>query len=118
VPPCLNLLTKKAPYKGLGADSEEKHEPATDIDTVAVDSLKALDPNGPIREADIRRAPTELLLEIETPNACPVASLTMKHGLLFSSAIQGGGKRRAVGMGARIGAWALRPVPLANRQRC
>jgi hypothetical protein len=53
-PPCLNLLTKKAPYKGLGADSEEKHEPATDIDTVAVDSLKALDPNGPIREADIR----------------------------------------------------------------
>ena len=27
----LNLLTKKAPYKGLGADSEEKHEPANDI---------------------------------------------------------------------------------------
>ena len=26
----------------------------SDIDTVAVDSLKALDPNGPIREADIR----------------------------------------------------------------
>jgi hypothetical protein len=48
-------LTKKAPYKGLGADSEEKHEPARDIDTVAVDSLKALDPNRPIREADIER---------------------------------------------------------------
>ena len=29
----LNLLTKKAPYKGPGADSEEKHEPAIDIDT-------------------------------------------------------------------------------------
>jgi hypothetical protein len=29
-----------------GADSEEKHQPARDIDTVAVDSLKALDPNG------------------------------------------------------------------------
>ena len=28
-----------------GADSEEKHEPASDIDTVAVDSLKVLDPN-------------------------------------------------------------------------
>jgi hypothetical protein len=39
-------LTKKAPYKGLGADSEEKHEPASDIDTVMVDSLKVLDPNG------------------------------------------------------------------------
>ena len=50
---CLNFLTKKAPYKGLGADSEEKHEPASDIDTVVVDSLKALDPERPIREADI-----------------------------------------------------------------
>jgi len=48
-------LTKKAPYKGLGADSEEKHEPVSDIDTAAVDSLKALDPEWPIREADIDR---------------------------------------------------------------
>ena len=39
--------------EGPGADSEEKHEPATDIDTVVVDSLKALDPQRPIREADI-----------------------------------------------------------------
>jgi hypothetical protein len=37
-----------------GADSEEKREPASDIDTVVVDSLKALDPNRPIREADIQ----------------------------------------------------------------
>jgi hypothetical protein len=41
--------------EGPGADSEEKHEPASDIDTVVVDSLKALDPKRPIREA------TELL---------------------------------------------------------
>src|SRR5262249_24314797 len=33
-----------------GADSEEKHEPVSDIDTVVVDSLKALDPEWPIRE--------------------------------------------------------------------
>jgi hypothetical protein len=46
-------LTKKAPYKGLGADSEEKHEPVSDIDTAVVDSLKALDPEWPIREADM-----------------------------------------------------------------
>jgi hypothetical protein len=26
----------------FGADSEEKHEPASDVDTVVVDSLKAL----------------------------------------------------------------------------
>jgi hypothetical protein len=46
-------LTKKAPYKGLGADSEEKREPVGDIDTAAMDSLKVLDPERPIREADI-----------------------------------------------------------------
>ena len=51
VPPRLRI-----PYwKGLGADSEEKHEPVSDIDTVVVDSLKALDPKRPIREADIPR---------------------------------------------------------------
>src|SRR6266536_1491888 len=41
-----NSLTKKAPYKGLGAESEEKHEPVSDINTGVVDSLKALDPDG------------------------------------------------------------------------
>jgi hypothetical protein len=50
-----NSLTTKAPYKGLGADSEEKREPVSDIDTEAADSLKALDPKRPIREADIGR---------------------------------------------------------------
>ena len=50
----LNLLTKKAPYKGLGADSEEKREPVSDIDTAAADSLKVLDPKRPIREARAR----------------------------------------------------------------
>ena len=45
-------MTKKAPYKGLGADSEEKHEPVSDIDAAEVDSLKVLDPERPIREAD------------------------------------------------------------------
>src|SRR3974390_675083 len=40
-------------WKGPGADSEEKREPASDINIGAVDSLKALDPERPIREADI-----------------------------------------------------------------
>jgi transposase len=40
--------------KGPGADSEEKREPASDINTCAVDSLKVLDPERPIREADIK----------------------------------------------------------------
>jgi hypothetical protein len=48
-------LTKKAPYKGLGADSEEKREPVRDIDTAVVGSLKVLDLKWPIREADMTR---------------------------------------------------------------
>ena len=40
-------------WKGLGAESEEKREPASDIDTEVVDSLKVLDPKRPIREADM-----------------------------------------------------------------
>ena len=39
--------------EGPGADSEEKHEPVSDIDTAAADSLKVLDLKRPIREADI-----------------------------------------------------------------
>ena len=40
-------------WKGPGADSEEKQEPASDINTALADSLKVLDLKGPIREADI-----------------------------------------------------------------
>ena len=45
-----------------GADSEEKHEPVSDIDTTLVDSLKALDLNRPIREADMKRTPAGLAI--------------------------------------------------------
>jgi K+-sensing histidine kinase KdpD len=38
----------------LNADSKEKHEPVSDIDSAAADSLKVLDLKRPIREADIR----------------------------------------------------------------
>ena len=46
-------------WKGPGADSEEKHEPVSDIDTVVLDSLKTLDPDRPIREADIEIRPVD-----------------------------------------------------------
>ena len=52
VPPRLRIPL----WKGLGADSEEKHEPASDIDTAVVDSLKVLDPKRPIREAEVHLA--------------------------------------------------------------
>jgi len=41
-------------WKGLGADSEEKQEPVSDIDTVVVDSLKALAPNGRLEKRTSR----------------------------------------------------------------
>ena len=59
VPPRLRI-----PYwKGLGADSEEKHEPVSDIDTAVVVSLKVLDPKRPIREADMPFAPVNVCFE-------------------------------------------------------
>jgi hypothetical protein len=48
--------------EGPGADSEEKRVLASDLDTVTVDSLKALDlsrpdeRSRPMREADINRS--------------------------------------------------------------
>ena len=44
--------------EGPGADSEEKHEPGSDIDIAAADSLKVLDLKRPIREADIDGQPS------------------------------------------------------------
>ena len=38
-----------------------EREPVSDIDIAVVDSLKALDPNRPIREADIQMAPINWL---------------------------------------------------------
>ena len=52
-----HLVLESHDGRAAGADSEEKHEPVSDIDTVVVDSLKALDPEWPIREADIPGGP-------------------------------------------------------------
>jgi len=49
--------------EGPGVDSEEKHEPVSDIDIAVVDSLKALDPKWPIREADIFKRGTNVCSE-------------------------------------------------------
>jgi len=49
-------------WKGLSADSEEKREPVSDINTAMVGSLKVLDPKRPIREADVVRSIQSLKL--------------------------------------------------------
>ena len=51
--------------EGLSADSEEKREPASDIDAVVVDSLKALDPERPIREEKRTYRPSIILLNAD-----------------------------------------------------
>ena len=48
---------------------------ASDVDTVAVDSLKALDPNRPIREADNLRCGNERRYSI-TSSACALLTVT------------------------------------------
>jgi len=45
-------LVFETKWKGLGAESGEKREPAGNIDIAVVVSLKVLDPDRPIREAD------------------------------------------------------------------
>lgn len=39
--------------RAVSADSEEKREPVSDIQTAEMESLKVLDPERPIREADM-----------------------------------------------------------------
>jgi hypothetical protein len=48
-----HLVFESHDGRALCVDSVEKHEPASDVDTAVVDSLKALDANRPIREADL-----------------------------------------------------------------
>jgi hypothetical protein len=55
--------------EGPGADSEEKHEPVSDIDIAVVDSLKCLTPNGRLEKRQTRSA---LLLK---STSCPRRSL-------------------------------------------
>jgi hypothetical protein len=58
-----HLVFESHDGRALGAESEEKREPVSDIDTGVVDSLKALDPERPIREADV------------DPRSCDVAKV-------------------------------------------
>ena len=60
--------------EGPGADSEEKHEPVSDIGTaVVVVGLKALDPEWPIREAN---EPTATFVSHKS-SACPYLHLPL-----------------------------------------
>src|SRR5262249_49694436 len=91
---CLDLPTARPPKRSFhlafeshdgrayGADSGEKHEPASDIDAAVVDGLKALDPSWPIREAD----------------SCTAAKIT-----LFKQLVGAAGQRQRDGDAERLG---------------
>src|SRR5262249_41542653 len=65
VPPYLRIPR----WKGPSADSEEKREPASDIDTAQVNSLKVLDPEWPIREANMKRLAKPLATSVRVMRA-------------------------------------------------
>ena len=49
-----HLVFESARWKGLGAESEEKREPVSDIDTGVVVSLKVLDTDGRLEKRTTR----------------------------------------------------------------
>jgi hypothetical protein len=57
--------------EGPGADSEEKHEPASDINTVVVDSLKRLTRNGRLEKRTLVGDLRVRGLEHDPEKACP-----------------------------------------------
>src|SRR6478735_3218040 len=81
VPPRLRIPC----WKGLGADSEEKREPASDIDTVVVDSLKALDPKWPIREAGVNATTDALITDRENTDAARFGRGSSRAAMLTPS---------------------------------
>ena len=59
-----------------------RHCGVSDIDTVVVDSLKALDPEWPIREADIVREAAALVDAADLP----LAGIHHEVGIIFADA--------------------------------
>ena len=90
--------------EGPGADSEEKHEPVSDIDTVVVVvGLKALDPEWPIREAIGKMASNPSPMNLRTSPPCFTIAGTWqsKYRLSISTRVCGG-RRSARRVNPRI----------------
>ena len=68
-----HLVLESHNGRAPSAESEEKHEPVSDIDTAVVDSLKALDLERPIREAD-KRERNWIVCFVPLADSCTAAS--------------------------------------------
>jgi hypothetical protein len=76
----------RIPYwNGLGADSEEKREPVSDIDTAVVDSLKVLDLKWPIREADVTEGWSACSRYVDCPANMCLYTATVTLSSVFPS---------------------------------
>jgi len=73
--------------------SEETHEPVSEIDTDQLDSLKALDPNGPIREVDIATRPTHVRFKAVS-SGFAISAKGQKRTLATRVAIESGCRSR------------------------
>src|SRR5262245_12634275 len=100
------LVLESHDGRAPGADSEEKHEPVSDIDTVVVDSLKALDPEWPIREADMDRRDRKCPLcanRVLTRRSKSTASLPSQMLINCTQT-----ERNATGRKSCLGTWPTR----------
>jgi hypothetical protein len=98
VPPRLRIPC----WKGLGADSEEKREPVSDIDIEVVDSLKVLDPERPYWQLDPRNQPLGFSFGLHTHPGFDAAYLL--EGDL--TVLERGQPRKAIHTGQ---SWHVRP---------
>ena len=81
-PKIVPLCPRTPCWKGLSADSEEKREPVSDINTAMVDSLKVLDLIRPIREAVIRSRAAQWLLLTQSGHSgeCQLGAVGVQNG--------------------------------------
>ena len=70
--------------EGPSADSEEKHEPVSDIDTTVADSLKALDLNGRLEKLPYASKQIASLLD-HLVRACEQCSQVLTYSRLMAS---------------------------------
>src|SRR4029077_12887845 len=102
-----NFLTKEAPYKGPGADSEEKREPVSDIDIAVADSLKVLDLKRPIREATELRTSREIRKVPMIGIGGSLSAPPLPHHRAYGS-VHGGSRSCANAFRSRLGDRAIR----------
>ena len=82
-----HLVFESPWWKGLGAESEEKRGPVSDIDTGLVVSLKVLDPDGRLEKRTKSR-------HVGTSALCQKQTFALQQICLFNHLVGAGEQRR------------------------